>query len=242
MQWTENERDWLAKAAHANPRLREMVRRAITSDKFAVSAVYRRFVVNDLLNDDERAALCKMVWDRFRVNISGRDVIFAAVLKAKLPERLYRHFQDYMMRAGVHLTRKRVGGAVVFATHQTIAKGRRFRWWCKVNSKLASEHNVQFCDLRFTRAYCLVLDAYAQQTVDLDYVRKAFQHLLNKDYAALAWMAREIGFESRGTILSTWLIEGKIQRVGRGLYRVHCESYKEALKNDDEVSVSPQSA
>ncbi len=240
MQWTENERDWLSKAAYANPRLRESVRKAITSDKFAISAIYRRFVINDLLNDDERAELCKMVWSRFRQNISGRDTIFAALLRAKLPESLYANFQRYMQKANVHLMRKRVGGAVAFATQSPIATGRRFRWWCALNSKLASENNVQFCDVKFTRAYCLVLDAYAQGAVDLDYVRKAFANLLSGDYGAITWMMREIGFEKRGTILSAWLLDGKVIRFSRGLYQVHRESYKAALRNDDEISFSPQ--
>ena len=185
MLWTENERDWIAKAASASPRLRESVRKAISSDKFAISPIYRRFVVNELLTDDERAEICKMVWNRFKINVSGRDVIFTALLRAKLPEQLYRDFQQYMHRVGIELSRKRIHGTRVYATLKKDTAGRRFKWWCALNSKLASEHNVQFCNIKFTRCYCLIVDAYAQQLVDLDYVRKAFSHLVNRDLSLI---------------------------------------------------------
>ena len=63
MQWSESEHDWLSKVVMSNPRIREVARDAIASSKFAVSSVYRRFVVEQVLTPEERAELCKMVWE-----------------------------------------------------------------------------------------------------------------------------------------------------------------------------------
>jgi len=242
MQWSESEHDWLSKVVMSNPRIREVARIAIASSKFAVSAVYRRFVVDQVLTPDERAELCKMVWDRFKVTISGREAIFTMIVRAKLPTSLHSRFQEYMAKFGIILAKKKIDNVRVYVVDVPTPKGKRFIWFCKLNRKLASRHNVDFCDVLLNRAYFLILDAYAQKAVDFDYVEKAFEYLVKKEHYMVIAMAKALGDHRKGTLITGWAWEGKIIKVEKGMYKIHCGAYHNAIKEmNDEVQVSPKS-
>jgi hypothetical protein len=241
MQWSESEHDWLSKVVESNPRISKMARTAIASSKFAVSSVYRRFVVDQVLTPEERAELCKMVWDRFKVTISGREAIFAMIVRAKLPASLHSRFQEYMAKCGIVLAKTKINNVRCYAVNRPLSKGKRFVWFCKLNHKLANRYNVDFCDVLLSRAYFLILDAYAQNAVGFDYVEKAFEHLVKDEHYMVFAMAKALGDHRRGTLIPGWAWEGKIIKVERGMYKIYCEAYHNAIKEKDEIQVSPQS-
>jgi hypothetical protein len=241
MQWSESEHDWLSKVVMSNPRIREVARDAIASSKFAISARYRRFVVEHVLTQNERAELCKMVWDRFKVTISGREAIFTMIVRTKLPSSLYSRFQEYMSKFGIVLIQKKIGNVRAYVVDVPLSRGKRFIWFCKLNRKLAARYNVDFCDVSFNRAYFLVLDAYAQNFVGFDYVEKAFEHLVKGEHYMVIAMAKALGDDRKGTLITGWAWEGKITKVGRGMYKIHCEAYHNAIKEkNNEVQVSSE--
>jgi hypothetical protein len=239
MQWSESEHDWLSKAVLSNPRIREVARTAIASSKFAINAVYRRFVVEQVLTPDERAELCKMVWDRFKVNISGREAIFIMIVRTKLPASLCARFQEYMAKFGIILVQKKIGNVRVYAVDVPLSRGKRFIWFCDLNRRLANRYNVEFCDVVFNRAYFIILDAYAQNSIGFDYVEKAFEHLVKGEHYMVIAMAKALGNDRKGTLITGWAWEGKVVKVGRGMYKIHCEAYHNAIKEKkDELQVS----
>jgi len=243
MQWSEEEHNWLSKVVESNPRISKMARTAIASSKFAVSAVYRSFVVDQVLTPEERAELCKMVWDRFKVKIAGRKAIFTMIVRAKLPASLHSRFQEYMAKFGIILAKKKINNIRVYVVDVPTPKGKRFIWFCKLNRKLANRYNVDFCDLLLNRAYFLILDAYAQKAIDFDYVEKAFEYLVKKEHYMVIAMAQALGNYRKGTIITSWAWEGKIIKVEKGMYKIHCGAYHNAIKEmNDEVQISPKSS
>ena len=237
MKLSEEDYQWFLKAVKANPAISDLAKKALSSEKFLQSAVFRSYVLKDVVTKAEAAQLAKMVWDRFRVQYQDSDAIPANVVVRKLPPQIARNFISYMASFGINLV-KVSDGRVRFFTTGTDGLSYKFRkskfaHFCQIGHRLAAEHGVAFTDVAFTSPFVAFYDSYSKNEVPYEDMRTAFAFALSKKYYELRQFVNDRGIKDQTGMLTVWRWEGKVIRfrVNRlSLYVVNPIMYKKAVE------------